>query len=101
LAPVALPNPQVASSEIFKPPLVTELPTQFPFVLLARIEFVIVTLPPAAPLSIPSSGGVLLLPDIVLLLTPSVPLAWKIAPPPLAEVLPEKVLLVIVAAPLL
>ena len=75
MAPVALPNPQVASSEIFKPPLATELPTQFPFVLLAKIEFVIVTLPLAAPLSIPPPEELSLLPDIVLLLTPSVPLA--------------------------
>jgi hypothetical protein len=65
----------VASSEIFKPPFATELPTQFPFVLLAKIEFVIVTLPLAAPLSIPPPEELSLLPDIVLLLTPSVPLA--------------------------
>ena len=75
LAPLLLPNPQVASSEIFKPPFVTELPTQFPFVLLDRIELVTVTLPPAAPLSIPPPEEVSLLPDNVLLLTLSVPLA--------------------------
>jgi hypothetical protein len=72
---VALPNPQVASSEIFRPPFVTEVPTQFPFVLLDRIEFVIVTLPPAAALSIPPPEEVSLLPDVVLLERLSVPLA--------------------------
>ena len=102
LAPVLLPNAQVASSAMFKPPFVTELPAQFPLVLLERIEFVIVTLPPAAPLSTPPPEEVSLLPEMVLLLIAIVPLLWKIAPPPEAEVLPEKVLLpIVVPLPLL
>lgn len=82
---------------MFMPPFVTEFPAQFPFELLDRIELVTVTLPLAALLSMPPS----LLPDMVLLVMLSVPLLSNMAPPPLAELLPEKVLLLIVAPPLL
>src|SRR5215469_13326748 len=86
LAPVLIPNPHEASSEMLPPPL-TILLAQFPPGFAPRtVPLTLIVLP---KLKMPT----LLLPENVLLATLSVPNSVTI-PPPTDALLPEKVLLV-------